>query len=146
MKILIATESYYPNISGVAVFTHNLSKKMQSQNHEIFVIAPSPNFKEYEEKIDGVRIFRLASKVNKFRQGYYVSKFPFLKVAKIIRKIKPDIIHLQDPVMISFSAMREAKKLKIPIVVTNHFSLEYVISYLPTVKFAKNFVFKVLSS
>jgi len=135
LKILIATESYYPNISGVAVFSHNLAKRMQENGHKVFVIAPLSNFREHQEVVDGVKIFRLESKKNKFRDGYFVSKFPFKKVAKIIEKIKPDVIHLQDPVMISLGALFKARKMKIPVVVTNHFSLEYIISYVPALKF-----------
>lgn len=134
MKILISTESYYPNISGVAVFSHNLAKKMVKRGHEVFVIAPSPKFSPYSERVDGVKIFRLASRKNKFRHGYYISKNPYHFVKRIINKTKPDIVHLQDPAMISLAALKVARKNKIPVVVTNHFSLEYVVSYLPKLK------------
>lgn len=146
MKILIATESYYPNISGVAVFSHNLAQKMVKNGHKVFVIAPSPKFKEYKEKIDGVEIFRLASKVNRFRKGYYVSKFPFFKAAKIVEKIKPDIIHLQDPAWIAMATLFKARRMKIPTVVTNHFSLEYILSYIPYLNFIRPIFMKVASS
>lgn len=134
MKILIATESYYPNISGVAVFAHNLAKKMVQNSHEVFVIAPSPKFKSYIEKVDGIKIFRLESKINRFREGYFVSKWPFKAVRKIINEVQPDVIHIQDPALISLATLRSARRKKIPIVVTNHFSLEYVVSYLPALK------------
>lgn len=134
MKILIASESYYPNISGVAVFSHNLAKKMVEKGHRVYVIAPSPKFTPYEEMCDGVKIYRLPSKINRYRHGFYISKSPNRKVQKILREIHPDIIHLQDPAMICFSALIEAKKQNIPIVITNHFFLEYVVSYLPYLK------------
>lgn len=134
MKILIATESYYPNISGVAVFSHNLAKKMIERGHEVYVIAPSPKFAPYFEVFEGVKIYRLPSKINKYRHGYYVSKNPFAHVKKIIYDIRPDVVHLQDPAMIAVSCAYQAKRLKIPIVITNHFSLEYVITYLPYLK------------
>ncbi len=134
MKILIATESYYPNISGVAVFSHNIAKKMVERGHHVYVIAPSPKFKEFIETVDGVKIFRLRSKINRFRQGYYISKNPFKSVKKIMNEVKPDVVHLQDPAMIAFAVMYQCRRLKIPVVTTNHFSLEYVISYLPWLK------------
>lgn len=145
MKILIATESYYPNVSGVAVFAHNLAMKMVQHGHQVFVIAPSPKFTEYEEIVDGIKIFRLASKINSFRQGYYVSRWPFKEVSLIISKIKPDVIHLQDPALISLAVLRQARKMKIPVVVTNHFSLEYVVSYLPQLKIFHPIIFFFIS-
>lgn len=134
MKILICTESYYPNISGVAVFSHNLAIEMVKKNHQVFVIAPSPKFSEFTEIVDNVTIYRLKSRVNKFREGYFISRSPFKKVPEIIDKLNPDVIHLQDPAMISLAALRKARKLKIPVIVTNHFSLEYIVSYLPKLK------------
>lgn len=144
MKILIATETYYPNVSGVAVFSHNLAKKMVEKGHQVFVIAPSPKFEEYKEKMDRVEIFRLKSKVNRFRNGYYVSKFPFIKTAKILEEIRPDVIHLQDPAWIALSTLLKAKKMNIPIVVTNHFSLEYLLSYVPYLSFASPIFMKIV--
>lgn len=134
MKILIASESYYPNISGVAVFSHNLAQKMVQRGHEVSVIAPSPKFTYYEENYEGVKIFRLPSRRNKFRREHFNSKMPFKFVKKIFKDIRPDIVHLQDPMLISVATMYQAKRLKIPIVITNHFSLEYIVSYLPWLK------------
>ncbi len=140
---MIATESYYPNISGVAVFSHNLAKKMVERGHQVYVIAPSAKFTEHTEVVDGVKIFRLASKINRFRQGYYISRWPFAKTSKIMVQVKPDVVHLQDPAMISIGALRAARRMKIPIVVTNHFSLEYVVSYLPWLKLINPFFIRI---
>ena len=145
MRLLIATETYYPNISGVAVFSHNMAKKMVERGMEVFVIAPSPKFEEYTEEVDGIKIFRVASKINKFRKGYYVSKFPFKKVARFIEDARPDVIHLQDPAWISLSVLFKASKMQIPLVATNHFSLEYIISYLPYLKFIEPIFMKIAS-
>jgi glycosyltransferase involved in cell wall biosynthesis len=134
MKILIATESFYPNISGVAVFSYNLAHEMALAGHEVFVVAPSPKLIPFIEDRGGIKIFRLASRKNPFRKGYYISKSPFLSVKKIVNEIRPDVIHLQDPAAISLSALIAARRLKIPVVVTNHFALDYVTSYLPWAK------------
>lgn len=146
MKILIASESYYPNISGVAVFAHNLARKMAQRGHEVYVIAPSPKFNEYEEEVDGIKIFRLLSKVNRFRKGYFVSRWPFKKVRQIIDQIKPDVVHLQDPALISLATLQKARKMHVPIVVTNHFSLEYVVSYLPSLRILHPLIFLALKT
>lgn len=117
---------------------------MVQNGHKVFVIAPSPKLVPYEEVIDGIKIFRLSSKVNPWRKGYYISKWPRKKVNQIIQKIKPNVIHLQDPALISLACLLEARKLKIPVVVTNHFSLGYTISYLPALKIIHPLFLKVL--
>ncbi len=134
MKILIATESFYPNISGVAVFSYNLAKMLAQNGHELYVIAPSTNGDFYFEKIDQIKIYRLKSRQNPWRKGHFISKAPFKKVAQIINEVKPDVIHLQDPAAISLATLLVARRQKIPVVVTNHFSLDYVVSYLKWLK------------
>ena len=45
MKIAIASDIYYPQINGVAVFAHNLANGLAKAGHEVIVIAPSFNGK-----------------------------------------------------------------------------------------------------
>ena len=40
MKILLATESYYPNIDGGAIAQYNLVNELNKRGHEIIVVAP----------------------------------------------------------------------------------------------------------
>ena len=40
MRIVIATAVYYPQINGVAMFSHNLAVGLSGRGHEVMVIAP----------------------------------------------------------------------------------------------------------
>ncbi len=40
MKILIVSAVYYPQINGVAVFSHNLAAGLAARGHAVEVIAP----------------------------------------------------------------------------------------------------------
>jgi len=131
MKIVIGSESFLPNISGVAVHAKLLAENMAKKGHEVYVFAPSSNFKSFYENSNGeYRVFRLRSMPNPFREGFRVALLPGADIAREIKRIQPDIVHLQDPTSICSSLLKSARKNKIPVVVTNHFSLEYVISYL----------------
>jgi glycosyltransferase involved in cell wall biosynthesis len=59
---------------------------------------------------------------------------PGNEIQKRVDEIKPDIIHLQDPTSICSQLLRAAKERGIPVVVTNHFSLDYVVSYVKWLK------------
>ena len=50
MKILLATESYYPNIDGGAVAQYNLMGELKKLGHEPIVIAPGKSFRNYIEE------------------------------------------------------------------------------------------------
>ena len=41
MKIVIASDIYYPMTNGVAVFAHNLALGLVKKGHEVMVICPS---------------------------------------------------------------------------------------------------------
>lgn len=147
MKILITSESYYPNVSGVAVFSHLLSSNLQKRGHQVFIITPGlknqPKIKL--EKEGKVTIFRLKSVYNPFRKGYRFTVLPYLAVKKIITEVSPDIVHMQDPSPISLCALFISRK-KIPITITNHFSLDYVLAYFKLPQFLKNYLAKFLTS
>ena len=49
MKIVIASDIYYPMTNGVAVFAHNLANGLVKAGHEVLVLSPSFNGKFHLE-------------------------------------------------------------------------------------------------
>lgn len=144
MKILIATETYFPNISGAAVFTRNIAKGMLERGHQVVIIAQAVKFANYKEKEDGIIIYRQRSIKNPFRIGYRIPIFPFLNVHHIVHKFSPDVIHLQGPAFIGLATLLAAKKYKIPVIATHHFSTEFVISYLKFIQPLAGLIAKIM--
>jgi glycosyltransferase involved in cell wall biosynthesis len=131
MKIVIGTESFSPNVSGVAVFAERIASYMAKSGHEVYVFAPSPNSKTFfDPKFRDYKVLRLRSIPNPFRSGFRVTWRPGAEIERRIREIKPDVIHLQDPTSICTGLVHVANKNKIPVVITNHFSLDFIASYI----------------
>jgi len=130
MKILLTTESYYPNIDGGAIAQHNLVQELNKMGHEISVIAPGSSFRNIVEEDNGIKIFRTrAVKLPLYMKSrYYFSPFPVFKVGKIIKNYKPDIVHICSPYPISISAMLWARKKDIPVLGSIHILPENMIS------------------
>lgn len=120
MKILIASDLYWPVVNGVSTFSRNLAKGLASRGHEVIVIAPSQNGKKYTEIDDNYTVKRTATVVFPFYQNYRISLTPHREIKKIIDEFKPDIIHIQMLLMIGQATMSYGRKLGIPIVSTNH--------------------------
>ncbi len=122
MKILLATESYYPNIDGGAIAQHNLVLELRKRGHEVGVIAPGFNYKSTVEKEDGTTIFRTKGiKLPLYMKGrYHFSLFPYFQVKKIIKNFKPDIVNICSPYPIGISSYICARRLDIPIVGSIH--------------------------
>lgn len=120
MKILIASDLYWPVINGVSTFARSLAQGLASRGHEVLVIAPSQTGKKYREVDGNYTIARTATIIFPFYQNYRISLTPYMEVKKIIKEFQPDVIHTQSFLMIGQAVVRYAQKYDIPIVSTNH--------------------------
>ena len=144
MRIAIATAVYYPQINGVAMFSHNLAVGLAQRGHEVMVIAPSQNGKNHTEVIDGVKTVYLRSVDSKvypdqihdipeqkkmlgvkvprvfYRHGFRVSVFPQIEVKRALDEFHPDIVHVQVSDPIGLSVVSYARKHHVPVVTTEH--------------------------
>lgn len=129
MKIVLATDNYYPNINGASVFAMRLARKLKDRGHEVLVIAPGASHKTQYSEHDGVRIFGLTSFPFK---GIWIPYPLFVarKIRKALKDFQPDIVHLQCHFLVGRATFLEARKLKIPVVGTNHFMPENLSHYL----------------
>lgn len=110
-----------------------LAENLAKMENEIVIVAPSKNFfhdLKSKSKIKGLKIYRLRSVPNPFRSDSRIGLLSQHRISKIIKSFKPDIVHIQAPADIGEATLREAKKHHIPIVVTNHFSMESLLSYV----------------
>ena len=136
MRIVIATAVYYPQVNGVAVFSHNLALGLVRRGHEVMVICPSQTGKAHVEVIDGVRTVYLKSVDLKlypdqihevptkrklwYKHGFRASVFPKRAVAKVLGEFHPDVVHVQVSDLIGLSVVGWARRHKVPVVITEH--------------------------
>ncbi|KUG02901.1 glycosyltransferase [hydrocarbon metagenome] len=147
MRILIGADSFYPYISGVSVTTLNLASYLSAQGHEVVVIAPSKNRRNYKENFDrGFLVWRVGSIPNPFRKDLRMGVYKWRQLRGFIASWNPDIIHLQDPGSIGLALLGPAKAQMVPIIVSHHFTLDFVLSYLRFLRPAHTYVRKSLSS
>jgi glycosyltransferase involved in cell wall biosynthesis len=142
MRILLATESYYPNVDGGAVARRTLAIRLKENGHEVAVVAPGDKKTNYEEKIDGITVHRVKGRTLPLYSDYKFSLFPLWEVKRIIKEFQPDVIDLNTPYQVGMSALACAKKMKIPTIGTIHIQPE---NMLMSVQKAK-FMFKILEN
>jgi len=122
VKILLTTESYYPNIDGGAVAQRNLVNKLVQKGHDVRVIAPGTRFVNYCERDDNYLIYRPRGLTlpGYMSNRYKFSFFPYFQVKKIIESFHPDVINACSPYPNSLSALHIARKKNIPFVGSIH--------------------------
>lgn len=131
MRILVASESFYPAVSGVSITSERLARQIASRGHQVTVLAPSNSRSFYKEERMGYTIYRIPSWINPFRRGFRFTVFPRRWVERVFREVKPELVHLHDPATLCTATARAARKRKLPIVATNHFAFDYLETYLP---------------
>ena len=151
MRILFVSDTYYPHINGVYYFVCRIGQLLQEKGHQVAVIAPADSMSASFKKIDNIDVYGLPS----FSVVFYPTirqPFPFLKkyrLLKIIKNFNPDIIHLQDHFIISKAVLRINRKLKIPVIATNHFMPENLTVLVPgknIKKYFENYLWKGFST
>jgi len=132
MRILIANDTFYPNLNGCAYFAYRLATYLKKRGHEIFVVAPSESFHNEKSVRGGIDVYGLRSFPIKHYTKYRVA-FPFFiqrNLTAFMRKFKPDIVHIQGHFIVGRNVLKVAKKLGIKVIGTNHFMPENLVFYL----------------
>lgn len=134
MRILIATDTYPPDLSGSSMFTRRLARDLAALGHEIHVVCSSDDsLTKLVVDQDGVRLHRLASlpllihPTVRFANPITARR----RLRRLIASVRPDVLHTQDHFTIGRAAIRAALEAGVPVVATNHFMPQNLTPYLP---------------
>jgi glycosyltransferase involved in cell wall biosynthesis len=125
MKIAIFTDTYVPEVNGVARTLKRFTDYLSKENIEFKVFAP---------KSTGEDIFS--------NRVYNVKSFPFflypecrvalpnvIQLREEVKAFDPDLIHVTTPFNMGLSGLHIAKKLNIPIVGSYHTNFDKYLEY-----------------
>ena len=135
MKIVIASDIYYPMTNGVAVFAHNLAQQLAKKGHRVMVICPSFKGKKHITQQGKLRTVYLTSmrfpfypdqiepvpeKKVFYRHGIWFAINAGRQVKSALDWFKPDVIHIQTNEPIAMAARHYALANNVPLVTTGH--------------------------
>jgi glycosyltransferase involved in cell wall biosynthesis len=115
MRIAVVTETWPPEVNGVAVTLAKLVQSLSHRNHDVQLIRPR------QAKIDeGVRDSNLEEVL---MRGMPIPRYPELKLGLPSKKTlvkawtlrRPDVVHIATEGPLGWSALQAAKVLKLPI-------------------------------
>lgn len=130
MNIGIFTESYYPEINGVATSSYTLKIELEKRGHNVYVFTTStPGEPDHEHNV-----FRVPSIPFIFLTERRVGLFYQPKLAAIIKKLNLDIIHTQTEFSLGIFGRIMARELGLPMVHTYHTIYEDYTHYIARFK------------
>lgn len=137
MRVAIVAESFLPNINGVTNSVLRVLEHLDDHGHEALVIAPGARpFQEEQETYRGFRIERVSTVMVPMVDSLPIG-VPGARVASLLAKFKPDVVHLASPFVLGAVGAFTAKTLRIPAV---------AVYQTDVAGFAKNYKLAGLSS
>lgn len=130
MNIGLFSETYYPEINGVATSVYTLKSELERRGHNVYVFTTTtPGAPEHEHNV-----FRVPSIPFIFITERRVGLFYQPKIAHIIKKLNLDIIHTHTEFSLGIFGRIMSKELRLPIVHTYHTIYEDYTHYLTRFK------------
>jgi Glycosyltransferase len=130
MNIGLFTETYYPEINGVATSVYMLKNELEHRGHNVYVFTTTtPGAPEHEHNV-----FRVPSIPFIFITERRVGLFYQPKLAHVIKKLNLDIIHTHTEFSLGIFGRIMSKELRLPIVHTYHTIYEDYTHYLTRFK------------
>lgn len=133
LRILIAAETYPPDVNGAARFAQRLATGLAGRGHEVHVVAPSPDGPAGERVHDGVTVHGVRSHRWFMRPDFQVC-MPWEAApatAALLEEIDPDVVHTQAHMVVGRYTVHAAARTGRPLVATNHFMPENLAAHAP---------------
>ena len=124
MKIAVFTDTFSPQINGVAKTLNRLLDFYDKEGIEYIVFAP--RFKERDDRKNVIR-FRSYSLV--FYKECRLSLPKYFKAKKILQVFKPDLVHIITEFTLGMVGMEYAKKHNVPVVSTYETDIPLYLKY-----------------
>ena len=132
MNIGLFTETYYPEINGVANSVYMLKTELERAGHNVYVFTTTtPGAPEHE-----YNVFRVPSLPCVFISERRVGLFYQPKLAHIIRRLDLDIMHTHTEFSLGVFGRLMARELKVPVVHTYHTIYEDYTHYVNKIPLA----------
>ena len=146
LRLAVVTETYPPEINGVAITLSRFIDGLRERNHEIQLIRPRQNATEHPALVGGFNELLTG--------GVPIPRYPDLKMGFPAKRMlvsqwtrhRPDLVHIVTEGPLGWSALLAAIKLRIPVCSdfrTNFhaYSLHYGIGWLkkPIIAYLRRF-------
>jgi glycosyltransferase involved in cell wall biosynthesis len=132
VKILVANDTYPPDVNGSAYFTRRLAEGLAGRGHEVHVLCPAVDRRGGPVHRGGVVEHRVRSLPLPGQRGFRVVPPAGSRghARRVLATVDPDVVHLQGHLVLGRALLAEARAAGVPVVATNHFMPDNLVPYL----------------
>ena len=135
IRVVIACDTFAPDINGAARFAERLAGGLVRNGHEVHIIAPSNEkwFGSRHEVHDGASMMVHRLKSHRLR-NHKTLRWPTPfgmrgAIRKVILEVRPEALHIQSHLMVGRFALSAARGVKLRKIATNHVMPENLMRY-----------------
>lgn len=115
LRVALVTETYPPEVNGVALTIDQLVRGLQSRNHDIQLVRPRQTRADQSDSQAGFEQVLM--------RGLPIPRYPHLRMGLPAKKAllsrwslhRPDVVHIATEGPLGWSALQAARKLKLPV-------------------------------
>lgn len=131
MRVMLVSDTYPPQVNGVANCVHNLAHALHADGHAVLVCTALPRRRIHACQAEPFPIIRTRAVPLPMYSDFSLAPPVGLALARAIRSFRPDIVHCHTPFSVGWQGLRAARAERIPVLGTHHTLFgEYVDSYL----------------
>lgn len=125
MRIGIFTDTYFPQVSGVATSIQTLKLELERQGHEVYIFTTTDPDAQPEP-----HVYRFESIPFIFFKERRVAVATFSAVMRRVRALDLDVVHTQTEFGMGIAGLHVARELQIPVIHTYHTWYEKYLHYV----------------
>jgi glycosyltransferase involved in cell wall biosynthesis len=136
LRILIGGDTFAPDVNGASIFTKRLAAGLSERGHDVHVMAPSvpKGHGTFVETHEGAQmtVHRIYS-WPWWPHPWLRYMLPWRVKAnarKVVREVRPDVIHFQSHIVVGRGLVTAGKKYGIRLVGTNHTMPENILQHV----------------
>jgi glycosyltransferase involved in cell wall biosynthesis len=120
LRIAVVTETYAPEVNGVALSAARFVEGLRRREHEIQLVRP----RQDQDRSDHAGGMRGVLSQDVLTHGVPIPRYPGLRMglpatralARLWRRNRPDVVHVLTEGPLGWSAVSAARKLKLPVI------------------------------
>lgn len=136
LTIVVAADTFAPDVNGAARFAERLSAGLAGRGHDVHVVTPSVTHAQhgvFTEQIEGapLTVHRLPAR-RYLPHDWLRFVWPWMMkhhARRILSEVKPDVVHSQSHIIIGRGLTRIANQRGVPVIATNHVMAENIIDH-----------------
>ncbi|CRV42041.1 glycosyltransferase family 4 protein [Streptococcus equi] len=141
MRVGLFTDTYFPQVSGVATSIRTLKEELEKEGHEVYIFTTTDKHVKHFEDPTIIRLPSVPFVSFTDRRVVYRG---FISSYKIAKEYHLDIIHTQTEFSLGLLGKMVGKALRIPVVHTYHTQYEDYVSYIANGKIIRPSMVKPL--